>query len=562
MHDLYDAGELDEPPSVISYSTVLDACAKSNYRDAGDRAELILRQMQNKGVEPNTVSYNSVIDAYVRSGRFDRAECLLSEMHGASLQGNLDVKPMSQTYTVVLSGLSKTKSKNAGERGEKLLNLMKDLARSGELDQAPNIFAFNSVLDCWAKSSSKDAPNRAKKFLQQMIDGDEVEPDLYSYNTVLATLTQAGKIKDAKSMFHTMPKRDVTTYNTLLTAFTKSGSAEDPFNRINELFAMMKEDEAVEPDLISYNIVLNAHAIAGNPEQGQAILDEMTGNESTVQPDTYSFNTVLSAWSKSGRDDAPDQAESILTSMLSESSNVAPDAITFNTILGVWVKSRLPEASKRCERILGIMNNLFEYGDNHSVRPDVISYNNLIRSYQHHHPVEEGPDLAESAFHEMQRRFESGERWLKPTPQTYGSLIHVWSKSNRKEAGELAEKYLRELIRLSEQGDQSEKLRIYEFVATIEAWRNNGDPRAIYKADEILHLLLKCFRDSGHKTLHPNARLFDTILKILVASNLHNKPKFADRLVSLMKKYGIQPRAEIVHMLKRCYSERIAAGVA
>ena len=77
MHDLYKEGELDEPPSVISYSTVLDACAKSNHEGAGDRAEIIMRGMLNKGIEPNTISYNSVIDAYVKSGNFDRAEYLL-----------------------------------------------------------------------------------------------------------------------------------------------------------------------------------------------------------------------------------------------------------------------------------------------------------------------------------------------------------------------------------------------------------------------------------------------------------------------------------------------------
>jgi pentatricopeptide repeat protein len=557
MHDLYDSGELEEPPSVISYSTVLDACAKSNYRDAGERAEYILRKMLDNGIDPNTISYNSVINACVKNDDMERAESILSEMHEASLNGNTDIKPSAHTYTAVLSGLSKTQSPQAGERGEKILDWMNRLARSGELDRAPNVISYNSVLDCWAKSSSRDAPEKAKQFLQQMVDGN-VKPDTYSFNTVIAALTRAGRIQEAESMLGSMSQSgvnpDVITYNTVLSAWTKSGSA-DAQERVDCLFSLMKDDERVELDLITYNIILHFYSMGGNPDRCQAILDDMNKESSTVQADTVSFNTVISAWSRSGREDAPGHAESILSSMLSDSSKVLPNTVTFNAVMGVWLKSRLPEAAERCERILGIMNDMARDG-NHSVKPDAISYNTLIRACEYH-PSDEAPDLAESAFHEMTRRYEAGERWLKPTTKTYGCLIHVWSKSSRSEAGEQSEKHLRELVRQSDLGELKEKPRIFEFIATIQAWRNSGDQKAIYKADGVMYLLLTKFRQTGDKVFRPNARLFESILELLASSHLKDKPKHADRIVDLMKEHGVKPGVATVRNLKRCYSERI-----
>ena len=134
----------------------------------------------------------------------------------------------------------------------------------------------------------------------------------------------------------------------------------------------------------------------------------------------------------------------------------------------------------------------------------------------------------------------------------------LWSKSNRSEAGGKADTYLRELLRISQDGwNHREKLRIFEFIATIQAWSDSGDPRAIYKTDEVLYLLLQQFQQTGNNALHPNARLFEAVLKVLASSNIKDKAKYADRAVSLMKEYGVKPGVGIIRYLKICYSERI-----
>ena len=58
------------PTDVISFSSLLHACAKSGDMS---RAEAWLRRIVEQGVEPNAICYNVVIHACVRGGHRDRA---------------------------------------------------------------------------------------------------------------------------------------------------------------------------------------------------------------------------------------------------------------------------------------------------------------------------------------------------------------------------------------------------------------------------------------------------------------------------------------------------------
>lgn len=556
MEDLYSSGELEEPPNVFSYSTLLDAFAKANYHGAAEKAESILRQMIDQGVSPNTVSYNTVIDAYVKSRNVERAEALLNEMYEGYLQGNPEIKPTTHTYSIVLSGWSKRKSSHAGTRGEKILSLMKDLAESGEIDP-PDIIVYNSVLDCWAKSSATDAVEKAKAFLEKMV-ADGVSPDEYSYNTVIYAMVRAGNIASAEAMLDTMSAAgvppDCTTYNTLLAAWNKSGR-QDASSRAANIFARMKQDINVQPDLFTYNIMLYSCAKAGNADGAQALFDEMCQEKSSVSPDIVSLNTVISAWSRSRRLDAPEQTEKIVECLHEIGGNLKPNTVTFNSVLGTYVHSRRPDAAQHCERVFNKMIECYNNG-NMSTKPDCVTYNLLIHSWALS-PLESAPDHAESIFVELKRRFEQdGDNRVKPSAKTYGALINAWSKSGRPNAGVKAEEYLRLSILKAERGEIEEPPRVFEFTSTMAAWANSGQPNAIFKLDELLHLLLKEFR-KGNKSARPDAKVFGTFLMLLASTNIRDKAKYADKVVRLMIDHQIRPDEFNLHHLRKCYSKRI-----
>ena len=551
MEAMYEARELDEPPSVISYSTVLDAFAKSSKPGTARRAEKILRQMKDRGVQPNDISWNIVINAYAKEKNPEQAERLLREMHHEYEQGVHEVKPNTRSYTVVLSAWAAKQSPHSGERGEQLLDLMVKLYEAGEMNE-PDVFVYNSVLACWASSRIPGAGMKAKEFLEKFIREGKMKPDSYSFNTVMSALFRENRLADAERIMAVMRDYgvapDATAYNTLMNAWVKSGSKDTKF-RVENLYQQMKEDPGAEADVITMNILLHFYSKSNNPEAAEALLNEMCSPESRIKPDAISFNTAISAWTACMRPDSPERAEAILSLMLKFGETIVPNVVTFNSLLNAWVKSQPTRALKECTRLVGAMFDLVEEG-NSSVQPDVITYNTLINA----HSVsgdDDAPLQAEMIFREMDRRAEQGDHRLKPTVHTYGSLINAWSKSKNPQAGQRAEEILRLWMDRAQAGTVSDRPRVTNFSATVRAYTNSGDPRAAHRADAILFLLLQEYKQ-GNEHCKPDNRVFVSVLEALVASTVPNKSLAARRLVEMMKEYQILPDQKKVQLLRQC----------
>jgi pentatricopeptide repeat protein len=590
MEDLYDSGELEEPPSVISYSTVIDSFARSNLEGASMRAESFLRRMINReDLVPNAVSYNSVINAHVKSWNIEAAEAVLREMHDNFLNsGDMEIRPTIQSYSSVISGIAKSRQKDSGERAERILEQLKEMAQSGDLDKPPDVILYNSVLDCWAKSSSTpEMAARAVMFLEKM-KNDGIAPDAISYNTTINCLAQAGKVHDAELMLEDMEGVGVypnsITYNTLLSAYLRQSSStkskkhekKDQSSQSRKicttnaenLFEKMRNDPRIEPDVVTYNTMLHFHSRIGDIEKAESLLKEMFLEDTRVTPDSTSLNTVINAWANSGRIDAPQRAEAILEQMLKPNIEgggndvkINPTSITFNSVMSAWTKTRKPEAAERCQNIFDLMTN--DMG--HIVQPDFITFNIMIHAWSLSYG-EEAPDQAEAILSEMHRRFKAGNSRMRPNAKTYGSLISVWSKSRRPEAGQKAEEYLRQIIHMSDGdrqrsnsirrfGRQDDQPRVFEFTATIRAWHNSGDPIASYKADEILYLLLEQVK-KGNKRANPDTKLFLSFLLTLASSTIPNKDIYANRVIQMMIEYKIGPNNALMDQLKRCYQQQ------
>eukprot|EP00537_Pseudo-nitzschia_pungens_P002920 CAMPEP_0172370758 /NCGR_PEP_ID=MMETSP1060-20121228/39496_1 /TAXON_ID=37318 /ORGANISM="Pseudo-nitzschia pungens, Strain cf. cingulata" /LENGTH=950 /DNA_ID=CAMNT_0013096137 /DNA_START=404 /DNA_END=3256 /DNA_ORIENTATION=- len=583
MEDLYDSGELEEPPSVISYTTVIDGFARSKVEGSSVRAEsFLLRMIDREDLSPNAVTYNSVINAHVQCFNIEAAENLLREMHETYLRsGNMEIRPTMQSYSVVISGIAKSRRKNAGERAERILEQIKEMAQSGDLDEPPDVILYNAVLDCWAKSSStQETASRALAFLKKMKQ-DGIVPDAISYNTIIHCLAQSGMTLDAELMLEEMKDTGVQpnsiTYNTLLAACfsqkphrTRRGKDRDDSNRAEKLFDKMRSDPNIQPDVVTYNTMLHSYSRQGDFEKAESLLKEMFLEDSPVSPDSTSMNTIINAWTKSGKDDAPQRAEAILEQMLKPSDSneawgkslegIRPSSITFNSVMTAWTKTRRAEAADRCQHLFDLMENN-AVGE---VQPDYVTFNIMIYAWSLS-TLEDAPDRAEALLSEMHKRFQAGNARMRPSTKTYGSLINVWAKSRRPEAGEKAEKYLRKIIQISEgkynlhrqklKSFNAEQPRVFEFTSAIRAWFKSDDPRAIYKADGILYLLLQQVTQ-GNKEAAPNSKLFGAFLQVLASSEIPKKHVYADRVVELLIEFKVKPNKMLLDLLNQCYGGR------
>jgi pentatricopeptide repeat protein len=72
-------------PNKFSYNNLLICYAKSNKPN---EAENVLREMIDKGIKPDVVTYTTLIDAYKRVDNFDKCWELFSECRHFRLDGS------------------------------------------------------------------------------------------------------------------------------------------------------------------------------------------------------------------------------------------------------------------------------------------------------------------------------------------------------------------------------------------------------------------------------------------------------------------------------------------
>ena len=180
--------------------------------------------------------------------------------------------------------------------------------------------------------------------------------------------------------------------------------------------------EWIQPDIVSFNTIINAWSKSGRyehvrghkrdvttvtaAERAQAILtllqdlhDESQDFESVddvLLPNRMSYEAVIQAWSRAMDREAPTRAMTVLEDMLeryhsfyaqndrpnteSGASPPFPSHRTFSSALTTWARSSHVDAIEKTEEILDHMKKLGNKGFEHA-KPDTFAYNALLYAY-------------------------------------------------------------------------------------------------------------------------------------------------------------------------------------
>ena len=101
-------------PDIMCFTTAIRAWAISHNLEAAHKAHTILTWMEESDVKPNTISYNTAIDAYAHAHcekgggglGAEQAEQLLFRMVEAFGKGEINAKPDIISFNTVLKGVS------------------------------------------------------------------------------------------------------------------------------------------------------------------------------------------------------------------------------------------------------------------------------------------------------------------------------------------------------------------------------------------------------------------------------------------------------------------------
>jgi pentatricopeptide repeat protein len=443
LKEMAQSGDLDKPPDVIIYNSVLDCWAKSSSTsEMAARAVMVLEKMKNDGIAPDVISYNTTVNCLARAGKFHDAELMLEDMEAVG------VYPNSVTYNTLLSAYLSQSSSTKSKKHEN-------------------------------KDQTSQSRKSAEKLFEKMRNDSRIEPDVVTYNTMLHFHSRIGDIEKAESLLKEMFLEDTrvtpdsTSLNTVINAWANSGRIDAPQRAEAILEQMLKpniegggNDVKINPTSITFNSVMSAWTKTRKPEAAercQNIFDLMTNDMGhIVQPDFITFNIMIHAWSLSYGEEAPDQAEAILSEMhrrfKAGNSRMRPNAKTYGSLISVWSKSRRPEAGQKAEEYLRQIIHMSD-GDrqrSNSIRrfgrqddqPRVFEFTATIRAW-HNSGDPIAPYKADEILYLLLEQVKKGNKRANPDSKLFLSFLLTLASSTVPNKDIYANKVIQMMIEYS-----------------------------------------------------------------------------------------------------------------
>eukprot|EP01018_Ginkgo_biloba_P009793 Gb_07725 [translate_table: standard] len=200
--------------------------------------------------ERNVVSWNVMVAGYAQNGYLDDALKLFRQMQTTGVQPNFI------TYASVLPACANLETLQEGKQ------IHKDIIRSGyELD----VFVRSALVNMYAKCTSiADA--------RQVFDEVPERNDVL-WSAMISGYIQNGCLDEAFTLFGKMPRRNVVSWSAMIAACSQNGC----FDEALKLFRQMQLTN-VKPSSITFSSVLSACANLADLQLGKEVHEDILRN--------------------------------------------------------------------------------------------------------------------------------------------------------------------------------------------------------------------------------------------------------------------------------------------
>ncbi|ESR62397.1 hypothetical protein CICLE_v10015628mg [Citrus x clementina] len=167
--------------TVLSFNALLGACV--NSKKFGEVDGLFKDLPHKLGIEPDLVSYNTIIKAFVYKGSLDSANTLLYEMEKKG------IRPDLITFNTLLLGFySNGRFADAEKIWETMVNM----------NVRPNVRSYNARLDGLA------IEKQTKKALELVgeMRSKEINPDVFTFYALIKGFVNEGNLEEAKRWYN------------------------------------------------------------------------------------------------------------------------------------------------------------------------------------------------------------------------------------------------------------------------------------------------------------------------------------------------------------------------
>jgi len=483
---------------------------------------------------PNDASYNFVLHSFAVSngGRAaaSKAQAILERMiercqkYAADMQ-NGDIgaaaldplpppppAPTVKTFNCVINAWSKCRNnEKAGVKAEEVFRLMEewdyDCQEIGEIGDddieddgiedssmlhlyydgtKPSVRSFSGVITAWANSNTGMlATDRVSAILDQMIEKRKV--------AVANEIIGADDEEYHSNLNVSFAKPNVVVFNAVIKAFAKGEMGMKGAEKAQELVERM-------------------FALDESKELGSDDWDDK--DDVGIKPNTRSFSTILDAYSRCARDevDGPEavrRAEILLMRMeelyVIDGYDVKPNNVCFSEVIAALARCKgIHDAADRAEMLLEKLIALYrDSDDDEDMKPTVQTFNSLITT----HARSRKPDAVEKS----QKVFDLMCDYSTPDVTSYGALIDAIAKSGSPDAGEKALALIHQM-----EEDENVEADSYVYNSTMSALGAGYGESSV--ASEALVLLNKMEEEyaKGNTKLKPDRHSYTATMQALM----------------------------------------------
>ncbi|KAJ9697264.1 hypothetical protein PVL29_009174 [Vitis rotundifolia] len=266
----------DCQPDVHTYSVLIKSCLQVV---AFDKVQVLLSDMANQGIKPNTVTYNILIDAYGKAKRFAEMESTLLEMLREG-KCEPDVWTMNSTLRAF------------GSSGQ-IETMEKCYEKFQSAGIEPNIKTFNILLDSYGKAEKYEKMSAVMEYMQKY----HFSWTIVTYNVVIDAFGRAGDLKQMEYLFRLMRseriKPSCVTLCSLVRAYGRAGKAE----KIGGVLRFI-ENSDVMLDIVFFNCLVDAYGRLGCFAEMKGVLEMM--ERKGCKPDKITYRTMIKAYKIGG----------------------------------------------------------------------------------------------------------------------------------------------------------------------------------------------------------------------------------------------------------------------
>ncbi|KAK7393588.1 hypothetical protein VNO78_22146 [Psophocarpus tetragonolobus] len=384
-------------PDALSYNTMMKLCCRVARKDL---LVFVLERVLQLEIPFCMTTLQSLVSAYVEFGDLETAEKLVQAMR----EQRRDIcRVLRECSNLEYLGGNESNNDDEEEEEEeeeedcvfqKLLPNLVDLS-GNEAEPpllpkgyAPNTRTYTTLMKGYMNAGRVSDTVRMLEAMRRL-DDKGGHPDHVSYTTVVSALVNVGAMDRARQVLAEMTRigvpANLITYNVLLKGYCK----QLQIDKARELIKEMVDDAGIQPDVVSYNILIDGCILVDDSAGALSFFNEMRARG--IAPTKISYTTLMKAFAYSGQ---PKLAHRVFNEMDND-PRVKVDLIAWNMLVEGYCRLGLVEEAKK------VVQKMKDGG----FHPDVGTYGSLANGIA----LARKPGEALLLWNEVKERCEMGK---------------------------------------------------------------------------------------------------------------------------------------------------------